>query len=160
MEISPANTPTTMKIEDEIKQKRFDSEFQKAVLNVKVTASWLSGITNNTLKPFGISAEQYNVLRILRGQYPKPSSLNTISERMVDKMSNATRLVEKLRKGDLVTREICPSNRRKVDILITQKGLDLLAELDPVMRDALKESQQVSNQELELLNSILDKMRG
>ena len=149
-----------MRIEDEIKQKRFDSEFQKAVLNIKVTASWLSAITNNTLKPFNLSPEQYNVLRILRGQYPKPSTLSTITDRMVDKMSNATRLVEKLRKSGLVTRDVCASNRRKVDILITQKGLDLLAELDPVMRHTFKDTQLVSDEELAMLNQILDKMRG
>lgn len=149
-----------MKIEEEIKQKRFDSEFHKAFLNIQVTASWLSSLTNATLKPFGLSPEQYNVLRILRGQHPKPSTLALITERMVDKMSNATRLVEKLKKNELVTRGVCATNRRKVDILITQKGLDLLAELDPITLDAFTGIQLVPDEELEVLNDILDRMRG
>lgn len=148
-----------MKIEDEIKQKRFNSQFQKAVLNVKVTASWVSGMVNSKLKPYGISQEQYNVLRILRGQYPKPSTLGLITERMVDKMSNATRLVEKLRKSELVTREVCPTNRRKVDILITEKGLSLLSSIDPVIDEALDRSRNLTDSELLKLNELLDKMR-
>ncbi len=149
-----------MKIEEEIKQKHFQSEYQKAVLNIKVTASWLSGILNAQLKPYGLSQEQYNVLRILRGQHPKPSTLGLITERMVDKMSNATRLVEKLRKSGLVTREVCAANRRKVDILITQEGLDLLSRLDPVMNSSLEQSKTLSNSELQKLNELLDRMRS
>jgi DNA-binding MarR family transcriptional regulator len=149
-----------MRIEDEIKQQHFKSEYQKAFLNVKVTASWLSGLVSTTLKPYGLSQEQYNVLRILRGQHPKPSTLGLISERMVDKMSNATRLVEKLRKSGLATREVCPTNRRKVDILITDKGLELLKSLDPIVNGLTKESMYLSEEELRTLNALLDKMRG
>ena len=148
-----------MKIEEEIKQKRFNSEFQKAALNIKVTASWVSSMINATLKPYAISQEQYNVLRILRGQHPRPSTLGLITERMVDKMSNATRLVEKLRKAGLVTREVCPTNRRKVNILITEKGLELLSRIDPVIDEALDSSKNLSDEELRQLNELLDKMR-
>ncbi len=86
-----------MHLEDEIKQADFADDFLKAVLNILVTADRISSATNAALKPFGVSKEQFNVLRILRGQHPDPSSLQLISERMISKSSNATRLVEKLR---------------------------------------------------------------
>ena len=149
-----------MKIEEELKQTNFDSEIHKATLNIVVTASWLSSQMHLILKPFGISKEQFNVLRILRGQHPKPSSLGLITDRMVDKMSNATRLVDKLKQGRLVSREICPTNRRKVDIRITKKGLDLLDQIDPVVISRFEELQTVNDTELEVLNDILDRMRG
>jgi len=149
-----------MKIEEEIKQKKFSSEFHKATLNVIVTASWVSNHIHNTLKPFGISQEQYNVLRILRGQHPDPCTLGTISERMVNKMSNATRLVDKLKIAGYVSRETCPTNRRKVDIAISDSGLKMLAEIDPILMAKFEEIQYVEDAELAKLNDILDNMRG
>ncbi len=149
-----------MKIEEEIKQKKFDNEYQKATLNIIFTASWLSSEIHGVLKPFGLSQEQFNVLRILRGQNPNPCSLGTITERMIDKMSNATRLVEKLRKNDLVSREICPTNRRKVDICITEEGLKLLEQIDPALLKKFEEIQRVEDKDLEVLNAMLDTMRG
>ena len=98
----------------------------KAVVNILYTASWLEGINIQRFKPHGISPQQYNVLRILRGAYPNPVMLGEITERMIDKNSNATRLVEKLRLKGFLKRDICKTNRRQVDITITQKGLTLL----------------------------------
>ena len=86
-----------MKLEEAIKQKKFWNEFEKAVINILYTASWLEGINIRRLKPHDISPQQYNVLRILRGSHPNPVMLGEITERMIDKNSNATRLVEKLR---------------------------------------------------------------
>ena len=149
-----------MKIEDEIKQGKFKSEFQKATLNILVTASWLGSQVGSILKNFGISQAQYNVLRILRGQKDGPCSLGTITERMVDKMSNATRLVEKLRQNGYVTREVCAHNRRKVDIMITEKGLELLTSIDPLINQKFDEINQIDESELATLNTILDKLRG
>jgi DNA-binding MarR family transcriptional regulator len=149
-----------MKLEDEIRQKEFKSPFYKAILNVRVTESWLSTQINQTLKPFGVSQEQYNVLRILKGQYPEPSPLQLISERMVNRMSNATRLVEKLRQGGYVTRHECPSNRRKVDILITEKGISLLEQIKPEIKQAMDGMKNLSAEEAEQLNGLLDKFRG
>lgn len=149
-----------MKIEDEIKQGRFENEFQKATLNILVTASWLSGQVNSILKKFGISQAQFNVLRILRGQKSQPCALGTITERMIDKMSNATRLVEKLRVSGYVTREVCPQNRRKVDIMITQAGLDLLAKIDPLINQKFEEINKVDNNDLKKLNEVLDQLRS
>jgi DNA-binding MarR family transcriptional regulator len=112
------------------------------------------------LKPYGISPQQFNVLRILRGARPNPIRLADITERMVDKNSNATRLVEKLRQKDFLKRDICKDNRRQVDIQITDKGLNLLAELDKQSDSWLKHFQGLSKSEAQELNRLLDLMRG
>jgi DNA-binding MarR family transcriptional regulator len=148
-----------MPLEDAIKQKNFESEFQKAYLNILVTASWLSANFTTLLKPYKISLEQYNVLRILRGQYPNPCTLHTIQERMMDRSSNAGRLVDKLLAAELLSRNECPSNRRKVDILITQKGLDLLETVDPLARENADRLNVLSLKECEELNKMLDSLR-
>ncbi len=149
-----------MKIEDEIKQDHFPSALSKAILNILLTADRISSATNATLKPFGVSKEQFNVLRILKGQYPKPSSLQLISERMISQSSNATRLVEKLRTRDLVARSPCAANRRKVDILITQQGMDLLDAIAPHLKAGGHWEGNMTEEEAKALNRILDKLRG
>ena len=149
-----------MKIEDEIKQYHFPNALSKAILNILVTADRISSATNATLKPFGISKEQFNVLRILRGQYPKPSPLQLISERMISQSSNATRLVEKLRMRGLVERNPCAANRRKVDILITRQGMDLLDAIEPHMKATGHMEGRITEEEAQELNRILDKLRG
>ena len=148
-----------MKLEDEIKQATFDDDFGKSILNILVTADKISSVVNATLKPFGISKEQYNVLRILRGQKSKPSTIQNIMERMISKSSNATRLVEKMRSNGLVKRALCESDRRKVDIVITQKGLSLLKKVDPLVRVCSETMKTLSNKETKELNRLLDKMR-
>lgn len=148
-----------MRLEDEIKQTGFTDDFLKAILNILVTADRISSATNAALKPFGVSKEQFNVLRILRGRHPEPSSLQLISERMISKSSNATRLVEKLRQKGFVERNLCPSNRRKVDILITRKGLDALDEMDPLVRVSSDDMRTLTKAESRELNRVLDKMR-
>lgn len=149
-----------MRLEEEIKQPHFNNQFEKAILNVRFTSGWLDQIILSVLKPYSLSEEQYNVLRILKGQYPQPSPLQLISERMLNRMSNVTRLVEKLRRSGLVTRDVCPENRRKVDILITKKGLALLDEVAPELESALRDNQHITDEEVAELNRILDKFRG
>ncbi|WP_411032295.1 MarR family winged helix-turn-helix transcriptional regulator [Spongiimicrobium sp. 3-5] len=110
------------------------------------------------LKPFEISQQQFNVLRILRGQQGKPANLSTINDRMVSKMSNTTRLVDKLICRGHVERMVCEANRRKVEITITQQGLDALSEMDKEMANTEKQVlQRFSHKELEQLNKLLDK---
>ncbi|MFK7845525.1 MAG: MarR family winged helix-turn-helix transcriptional regulator [Rhodothermales bacterium] len=149
-----------MKLEQELKQAHFGDQYLKAVLNVLVTAEVLGSKTNAVLKPFGISKEQFNVLRILRGQYPKPATVQLITERMISKSSNATRLVEKMRMKGLVERTQCAADRRKVDVVITQKGLDLLIEVDPLVRATSDSHRNLSEDEAYTLNKLLEKMRG
>lgn len=148
-----------MKIEEEICQQKFSSDHAKAVVNVLFTSSWLNNKINQVLKPYGISAEQYNVMRILKGQYPKPATLGVIQERMLERMSNATRLVDKLIQKGMVDRKQCPANRRAVDILITAKGLQLLSEMSVKMHE-LEKNLGLHNEEAQQLNFLLDKFRA
>lgn len=149
-----------MTLEEAIKQKHFPNEVEKAFVNVLYTANQFYGMHLQKLKVFGISPEQYNVLRILRGSHPKTLSLMEISSRMLDKNSNATRLVEKLRLKNLVTRNTCKVDRRQVDIGITQAGLALLERIDQDLPVWFKEFSHLNDSEAETLNSLLDKMRG
>ncbi len=149
-----------MALEQEIKQEKFASEHQKAAINILFTGSWLHTSNAVFLKKYEITPEQFNVLRILRGQHPKALMLADITCRMIDKSSNATRLVEKLRQKGMVKREICENNRRQVDISITDKGISLLKKIDadgPAWMETLK---NISKAEAQELNRILDKLRG
>ncbi len=149
-----------MEIGKEIKQSKFKNEYQKMLINILFTSGWLSSKHSCNLKPFGISSQQFNLLRILRGQHPKPATVNLLIERMLDKNSNASRLVEKLRIKKLVERAVCPEDRRAVNVVITQKGLDLLEELDKQEGLFLKDLKNISENEAEQLNFLLDKLRG
>ena len=144
-----------MRLEDELQQTHFDSEVLKALLNVLVTADKISAATNTALKPFGISKEQFNVLRILRGQHPEPATVQSIAARMISKSSNATRLVEKLRCKGLLERRQCASDRRKVDVVITREGLDLLKQVDPVMQENGYQVVNLTSEEAQQLNQFI-----
>jgi DNA-binding MarR family transcriptional regulator len=150
---------TPMKIEEEIKQSAFKSEYHKAFINMLYTASWLELEQSNLFKPFGITLPQYNVLRILRGQHPKPATVSMLIERMLDKTSNASRIVDKLEVKELVTRKQCPNDRRTVDVLITDKGLALLKELDVLDDNNKTGIHNLTEEETIELNRILDKVR-
>ena len=149
-----------MKIEEIIKSTKAISTSKKTVLNILYTQNVVSEKFTEVLKPYDLSGEQYNVLRILRGQQSKPTNMCDIQERMLAKTSNTTRLVDKLLLKDLVTREVCSENRRKMEITITQKGLDLLNELDPKVENHENVfSKNLSQHELEQLNYLLEKFR-
>lgn len=148
-----------MKIEDVIKSKAM-SITKKVVLNIMYTQNVIGENFNEVMKEYDLSPEQYNVLRILRGQKGKPANMCVIQERMIAKTSNTTRLVDKLLLKGLVTREICEENRRKMEILITEKGLDLLKELDPLVEGhEEKFAKNLTPAELEQLNDLLEKYR-
>lgn len=149
-----------MGIAEVIKQKKFPNVYVKTEINLLYTAGWIENHSNKFFKPHDISMQQYNVLRILRGQYPQPAMLSLITERMIDRMSNATRLVEKLRLKGLVSRELNPLNRRQVDILITEEGLNLLTKIDAEFESLVEKYKTITEEEAELLNNLLDKMRG
>ncbi|MBX2960906.1 MAG: MarR family transcriptional regulator [Cyclobacteriaceae bacterium] len=147
-------------IESEVKQEKFQSEFQKAAVNILFTGSWLHNLNATFLKTFDVTPEQFNVLRILRGSHPKPMMLADITCRMIDKNSNATRLVEKLRLKGLVKREICKNNRRQVDISVTDKGLSLLAKIDRASDTWQSTLKNLTKAETQQMNFLLDKLRG
>ena len=147
-----------MGIEQDVKSK-FNSEHQKAMVNILFTGSWLNNRNGTYFKKFNISPEQFNVLRILRGSSPRPLRLADIAERMIEKNSNCTRLVEKLKQKGLVNRELCESNRRQVDISITSNGLKLLADIDKDYEQWMSIQKSITKAEAVELNRILDKLR-
>jgi DNA-binding MarR family transcriptional regulator len=147
-------------IEEEIKQqKKFESEYEKAAVNIMFTSGWLYNMNAARMKKHDITPEQYNVLRILRGSYPKPLMLSDVTCRMLDKSSNATRLVEKLRLKGYVKRELCETNRRQVDIVATEKVLSLLSKLDEEAAEWKESLKNITKAEAKELNRILDKLR-
>lgn len=148
-----------MKLEEAIKQKEFKDPFNKAVVNLLYSQSYIVSNQSCLFKPLGISPEQYNVLRILKGQKGQPITVSSIQERMLNRMSNASRLVEKLKQKELVIREECPTDRRQVDILITEKGLKILTELEEAVYAFNRKIINLSEEEVDQLNFLLDKMR-
>jgi len=149
-----------MKLEEEIVQKKFRSENHKLGVNLVYTYNWLDAFSQNHFKKYGITGQQFNVLRILRGQHPNPATIKLLKERMLDKMSDASRIVEKLRVKGLVDRHICPNDRRNCDVLINDKGLALLAEIDKDDKKLDDFFSNLSNEEIRQLNELLDKLRG
>lgn len=149
-----------MKLEDEIKQKKFRNEYHKLAVNIIYSHGWLMNLQSRLFKKHNITASQYNILRILRGQHPLPASIILLRERMLDKMSDASRLVDRLFKKGLVDRKICPNDRRKVEVLITQKGLRLLEEIDKYNDEADQVFSNLTEDEAKVINKLLDKMRG
>lgn len=149
-----------MKIEEEIKQSAFRSPHQKAYINLVYTAGWLEQEQSAQFKPFGVTLPQYNILRILRGQYPKPATVSLLIERMLDKTSNASRIVDKLVAKELVTRQQCPQDRRTVDVLITEKGLALLKQMDELEGGKGTGITRLSDEEALQLSQLLDKIRS
>lgn len=149
-----------MRLEEAIKQKEFRDPYNKAIVNLLYTQSFIVTKQSSLFKPFGLSPEQYNVLRILRGQKGSPITVSSIQDRMLNKMSNASRLVEKLKQKGMVVREECPSDRRQVDILITEKGMDVLDQLQNQMYELNRTLIQLNDEEVDQLNFLLDKLRG
>ncbi len=149
-----------MKLEDEIKQTRFESGGQKAVINVIFTANWINSQFRNIFKTYDLTLQQYNVLRILRGKYPKSANPGEIKEVMLDKNPDLTRLCDRMCNLGLITRTVDKDNRRKMNITITQKGLDTLEQAAPELDKLEKELVNISESEANLLSDLLDKLRG
>jgi DNA-binding MarR family transcriptional regulator len=149
-----------MKIESEIKQGAFKDEIHKLMVNQLFTGKWVTNLISKQLKPFGITNQQYNVLRILRGQKDQYISVNAISERMIDKMSNVSRLIDKLVIKELVVRKINKEDRRQVDIAISEKGRSLVQKIESKEDDLKANFNNITNEEAKQLNHLLDKLRG
>lgn len=149
-----------MKIEEEIKQgKGFRNEFEKAAINILFTSHWMNTINAQYFKPYQISSQQFNILRILKGQYPNPVSASILIERMIDKNSNTSRLVDKLLKKELVVRIENKKDRRRVEVLITEQGIKVVDEIsDILIKNELLE-QKITKEEAIELSRILDKIR-
>lgn len=149
-----------MGLEKEIQQEKFSNEYEKVAVNILFTGSWLHQLNASRLKSHGLTPEQYNVLRILRGSHPKTLRLSDIACRMIDKNSNATRLVEKLRLKGFLRRERCENNRRQVDVFITEKGLNALRKIDQEEASWMAKLKNITKSEAVEINRILDKLRG
>ena len=149
-----------MKLEEEIQQEKFRNEAQKLAINLTYTNCWLNTLYHSFLKSSDITVQQFNVLRILRGQHPNPCSIKLIKERMLDRMSDASRIVDKLKSKELLNRRECPVDRRSVDIVITEKGLNLLKSLDVIDENFKATFSALTPKEMTTLNNLLDKLRG
>lgn len=149
-----------MNLESVLKSSVPFSASKKLALNLLITHNTVLEQISSALKPFELSIEQFNVLRILRGQQSAPLNMHDIQQRMFAKTSNTTRLVDKLLAKELVTRNVCPANRRKIEVQITQKGLELLKQVSPLV-DAAEQSisAPLSEKDMALLIELLEKLR-
>jgi DNA-binding MarR family transcriptional regulator len=148
-----------MGIEKDINQQHFQSEAQKAMINLMYTHNWVTERIKEILAEDGITMQQFNILRILRGSDPIPLSTLSIRERMLDKMSDTSRIVDRLLTKGLVDKKTCITDKRLVDIYITSEGKKLLENLDH-KSDAMNAiASKLSNNELEKLNELLDLLR-
>lgn len=149
-----------MEIEKEIASSKFENNYQKAIVNLIYTYGWLTNLLKQRLSKHKITLQQYNILRILRGQSPKPATINLLKERMLDKMSDASRIVERLVQKNLAERCVNDQDRRAVDIRISEKGLEILAKLDKEMSSKDILMKNITDDEARILSGLLDKMRG
>jgi DNA-binding MarR family transcriptional regulator len=148
-----------MGIEKEVQQPKFKNEHQKASINLMYTVSCINHLHHQQLKKFGLTGPQFNIMRILRGQHPKATTVNDLIDRMIDKASNASRIVEKLRAKKLVERSVCATDRRAVDVKITDAGLELLSKIDKIEHIFFFGSNSLTEDEARQLNYLLDKGR-
>jgi DNA-binding MarR family transcriptional regulator len=149
-----------MKLDDEILSSRFEDNYHKVVVNVSYTHGWLNNLLRSEFEKYNLTPQQFNILRILRGQYPCPATVNLLKERMIDKMSDASRIVDRLVQKGLVSRCTNSKDRRAVDIRISDEGLEILNKMDVefITRDFL--SHNLTEEEAGTLSDLLDKMRG
>lgn len=148
-----------MKIEDEI-QSSFKSDYHKLVVNLHFTYMRLTETFQSLLKAHELTPTQYNVLRILRGQKQVPASIGLIKERMIERNSDVSRVIDRLLKKSLIERKENKSDRRQRDIIINKKGLDLLEIIDVAETNYIKSFGHVSESEVKIMNDLLDKIRN
>ncbi|WP_109674018.1 MarR family winged helix-turn-helix transcriptional regulator [Dyadobacter jejuensis] len=148
-----------MSIETDIKQKSFKNPYQKLAINLVYTSNWLLYRQMDLFREYDLTLQQYNVLRILRGQQGQPIRVSDISERMLDKSSNTSRLVDKLLVKGLAERTACSNDRRAVDVIITTKGKKILAEMDPKVEKLELDLGNITPEEANTICDLLDKMR-
>jgi DNA-binding MarR family transcriptional regulator len=149
-----------MHIEEEIQSSNFEDNYQKVVINVTFTYGWLSNLFRCKFEKYNLTQQQFNILRILRGQYPKPATINLLKERMLDKMSDTSRIVDRLVQKGLVSRCTNNKDRRAVDIRISDTGLDILHKMDAEFKIKDYLQNNLSEEEAAKLSELLDKLRG
>ena len=149
-----------MRIEEEIKQSQFEDAYHKMVVNVMFTARFIELKFERIFKKHGLTSQQYNVLRILRGQFPQPICAGDVLSRMLDQSSNITRLMEKLLQKGLVERKINELNRRMHDISITPNGLAVLEKIAPDFNEVMIDYRKIAPEQAEIVSDLLDQFRG
>lgn len=157
--IFAVQTLFSMGIDQDIHQTRFRNEYQKASINLIYTYNWMAERSKEFFAPEDITPQQFNILRILRGSYPQPLSTLQIRERMLDKMSDTSRIVDRLINKGLVKKVTCKADRRLVDITITEKGKKLLERLDERQNEMDGILGNLSKREAIVLSDLLDKIR-
>ncbi|TPE40290.1 MarR family winged helix-turn-helix transcriptional regulator [Pontibacter mangrovi] len=149
-----------MRIEEEIHQGEFKDDYRRLMANLLFTNNWVNQQQLPFFKELGLTLQQHNVLSIVRGQHPEPVCFGDIQNRMVDRNSNVTRLIDKLIEKGYVTRDICQTNRRMIEVRLTQNGLKKLQEVDEKFPSLFKRFHNLSPQEAVLVSNLLDKLRG
>lgn len=149
-----------MGIERDIKQDKFRNVYQKATINLIYTVGWIRDKTKCIFEQEDITPQQFNILRILRGSFPQPLSTLQIRERMLEKMSDTSRIVDRLNAKGLVKKVTCKSDRRLVDIIISEKGKNLLEKLDLRQDELDNVLGNLSEKDANLLSDLLDKARN
>ncbi len=149
-----------MQIEKEIQSTNFEDNYHKVIINISYTYGWIANISREKFEQHNLTSQQFNILRILRGQYPCPATVNLLKERMIDKMSDASRIVDRLIQKGMVSRCTNKKDRRAVDIRISELGLKTLAKMDTEFKakDFLKD--HLTEEEAGQLSDLLDKLRG
>lgn len=149
-----------MEIGKAINSSKFENNYQKSIVNLIFTYGWITNLLRKELDKYDVTLQQYNVLRILRGQHPKPATINLIKERMLDKMSDASRIVDRLVQKSMVYRAVNAKDRRAVDIVINQKGLDVLSQIDVELNYEIFFGKDFSSIDAGILSDLLDKIRS
>lgn len=149
-----------VQLQKEVKVAKFENIFQQALVNLVFTYYWSNQKVKDILTPFDITTQQYNVLRILRGQYPSPATVNLIKNRILDKMSDTSRIIDRLIQKGYVEKSTNNYDKRAVDIIISDKGLALLKKMDKEVDFSKFIIPNLTEEEAAQLNLLLDKMRG
>jgi DNA-binding MarR family transcriptional regulator len=157
---SPADKQNEHSLEQAIQQKKFKDAWQKAAINIIYTGSWLKGRTTDFLKPYGLTAQQFNVLRILRGQYPNGITTMEIRKRLLDKMSDTSRMVDRLERDGWVEKKKDELDKRLVSVSISERGLQALSQIDQQEREMHAHLYGLTEEEAVQLSALLDKVRA
>jgi DNA-binding MarR family transcriptional regulator len=149
-----------MDLHKETGTEKFESIYHQSIVNVLFTYNWCNGRLKEVINPYHITAQQFNILKILNDQLPHPSTVNFLKARMLDKMCDASRIVDRLIQKELVIKSVSKADKRSVDIIISKKGIDLLSKISTEHTLSSIVSDHLNEQEAEQLNELLDKLRG
>jgi DNA-binding MarR family transcriptional regulator len=148
-----------VKFEQAIQSTKFRNEVHKAILNMLYTAWWLKTVTSKELKEFGLTHEQYNVLRILKGRYPEQMCVKNVACRMIEKSSNVPRIIDRLELKKLVKRSVSAADKRETVITLTQSGITILEASTLAVTKVMDSIMAINNQEAAILNQLFEKVR-